>query len=129
MTARLIADMITLAGANRVLTIDLHADQLQGFFNIPVDHLYARAARRGLPDRAGAVRSGRRGRLARRGGRSAGAALAQQLDAGLAIIAKRRPEPNKSEIFSVIGEVQGAHLHPDRRHDPHGRLHRAGRKR
>ena len=105
-TARLVADMITLAGASRILAIDLHADQIQGFFNIPVDHLYGgpliaeylrgrRLDHKDLvvvsPDEGGVARS---------------QALAQALDASLAIIFKRRPEPNRSEVVSVVGEVR-----------------------
>ncbi len=105
-TARLIADLITLAGAHRVLTLDLHAEQIQGFFNIPVDHLYGgpliadhliaqkvygKEVVVVSPDEGGVPRA---------------QALAQQLDAGLAIIFKRRPEPNRSEVVSVVGEVR-----------------------
>jgi len=105
--ARLVADLITLAGANRVLCIDLHAEQIQGFFNIPVDHLYGgplvadylisqKVMGPGVvvvsPDEGGVGRA---------------QSLAQQLDAGLAIIHKRRPEPNRSEVVSVVGDVQG----------------------
>jgi ribose-phosphate pyrophosphokinase len=90
-----------------VLTIDLHADQIQGFFNIPVDHLYAGPLiadyliQQGLYDTDVVVVSPDVGGVAR------ARSLAEQLDAQLAIIAKRRPEPNKSEILSVIGEVKG----------------------
>ncbi len=106
-TARLIADLISLAGANRVLAVDLHAEQIQGFFNIPVDHLYGGPLIADYmisqqmvgpdvvvvsPDVGGVGRA---------------QALAQQLDARLAIIAKRRPEPNRSEVISVVGEVEG----------------------
>ncbi len=106
-TARLIADMISLTGANRVLAMDLHAEQIQGFFNIPVDHLYGGPLiadyliERGLYDRDVVVVSPDVGGVAR------ARSLAEQLDAALAIIAKRRPEPNKSEVISVIGEVKG----------------------
>lgn len=105
-TARLIADLLTLAGANRVLTLDLHADQLQGFFTIPVDHLYGGPLIADYllsqkicnsdtvvvsPDDGGVERA---------------QSLAQQLDAGLAIIFKRRPEPGRSEVISVVGQVK-----------------------
>ncbi len=107
-TARLVADLITLAGADRVLAVDLHADQIQGFFNVPVDHLYAGpliaeylTARDFMgpgivvvsPDVGGVGRA---------------QTLSQHLNARLAIIAKRRPEPNRSEVISVVGEVDGA---------------------
>jgi len=105
--ARLIADLITLAGASRVLCIDLHAEQIQGFFTIPVDHLYGGPLVADYligeqvhgqevvvvsPDEGGVGRA---------------QSLAQQLDAGLAIIHKRRPEPNRSEVVSVVGQVEG----------------------
>ena len=104
-TARLVADMIQVAGANRVLTMDLHADQIQGFFNIPVDNIYAslvllgdiwRAEHDGLlvvsPDVGGVVRA---------------RAHAKHLDADLAIIDKRRPKPNEAKVMHIIGEVEG----------------------
>ncbi len=104
-TAKLVANLITSAGANRVLTIDLHASQIQGFFDIPVDHLYAAPvlieAIRGLglerltlvsPDAGGVERA---------------RAYAKRLKADLAIMDKRRPEANRAEIMNVIGEVDG----------------------
>jgi ribose-phosphate pyrophosphokinase len=106
-TARLVADLITLAGAHRVLAIDLHVEQIQGFFNIPVDHLYGgplvadHLLSAGVSGPEVVVVSPDVGGVAR------AQSLAQQLDAGLAIIAKRRPEPNRSEVISVIGEVDG----------------------
>jgi ribose-phosphate pyrophosphokinase len=106
-TARLVADLISQAGANRVLAIDLHAEQIQGFFNIPVDHLYGGPLiadyliERGIYDKNVVVVSPDVGGVAR------ARALAEQLDGTIAIIAKRRPEPNVSEILHVIGEVRG----------------------
>jgi ribose-phosphate pyrophosphokinase len=104
-TARLVADMIEAAGANRVLTMDLHADQIQGFFSIPVDNIYSslvllgdiwRHEHQGLqvvsPDVGGVVRA---------------RAYAKHLDADLAIIDKRRPRPNESKVMHIIGEVEG----------------------
>ena len=104
-TAKLIANLITTAGAGRVLTIDLHADQIQGFFDIPVDHLYAAPVlieairRRGLerpmlvsPDAGGVERA---------------RAFAKRLKLDLAIMDKRRPEANRAEIMNVIGNVDG----------------------
>ncbi len=104
-TARLAADMIQIAGASRVLTMDLHADQIQGFFNIPVDNIYAslvllgdiwRAEHKDLlvvsPDVGGVVRA---------------RAHAKHLDADLAIIDKRRPRPNEAKVMHIIGEVEG----------------------
>jgi ribose-phosphate pyrophosphokinase len=105
-TARLVADMIGNAGAHRALTVDLHADQIQGFFGIPVDNVYASPILLGdiwrqeyenlivvSPDVGGVVRA---------------RALAKRLgDADLAIIDKRRPRPNVSEIMHIIGDVEG----------------------
>jgi ribose-phosphate pyrophosphokinase len=104
-TAKLIANLITSAGATRVLTIDLHAPQIQGFFDIPVDHLYAAPVlidairRKGLerlmlvsPDAGGVERA---------------RAFAKRLKVELAIMDKRRPEANKAEIMHVIGAVEG----------------------
>jgi ribose-phosphate pyrophosphokinase len=104
-TAKLISDLITSAGATRVLAIDLHASQIQGFFNIPVDHLFAAPVlieeikRLALPDLvmvspdAGGVERAR--------------AFAKRLEAGLAIVDKRRTSPNHAEVMNVIGEVDG----------------------
>ncbi|HEX7416667.1 MAG TPA: ribose-phosphate diphosphokinase, partial [Steroidobacteraceae bacterium] len=105
-TAKLIANMISSAGVNRLLTIDLHADQIQGFFDIPVDNVYASPVLLGdawtqrydnivvvSPDVGGVVRA---------------RALAKRLDdAELAIIDKRRPRPNESKVMNIIGEVTG----------------------
>jgi ribose-phosphate pyrophosphokinase len=106
-TAKLVADLITQSGANRILAIDLHADQIQGFFNLPVDHLYAGPLiadyliKRNLYDSQVVVVSPDVGGVTR------ARALAETLDSDLAIIAKRRPEPNKSEVMTIIGEVRG----------------------
>lgn len=104
-TAKLVAQMIEQAGADRVLTVDLHADQIQGFFDIPVDNVYASPLLLGdvwrqqykdlivvSPDVGGVVRA---------------RALAKRLDdADLAIIDKRRPKANVSEIMHIIGDVE-----------------------
>lgn len=106
-TARLVADLITLAGAHRILCLDLHVEQIQGFFNLPVDHLYAgpliadHLHSEGHAGHGTVVVSPDVGAVGR------AQTLAQHLDAGLAIIAKRRPEPNRSEVISVIGDVAG----------------------
>jgi ribose-phosphate pyrophosphokinase len=104
-SAKLMADLITTAGADRVLTMDLHAGQIQGFFNIPVDHLYATPVlldyikKRGVADLvivspdAGGVERAR--------------AFAKRLQAHLAIIDKRREGPNNAQIMNIIGEVDG----------------------
>jgi ribose-phosphate pyrophosphokinase len=104
-TAKLVANLITTAGATRVLTIDLHASQIQGFFDIPVDHLYA------APILIDAIRSKNLERLTLvspdAGGVERARAFAKRLKADLAIMDKRRPEANKAEIMNVIGEVSG----------------------
>jgi ribose-phosphate pyrophosphokinase len=106
LTAKLVADMITAAGADRVLTVDLHADQIQGFFDKPVDNIYASPILLGdiwrqeypqlmvvSPDVGGVVRA---------------RAIAKRLDdADLAIIDKRRPKPNVAKVMNIIGDVEG----------------------
>jgi ribose-phosphate pyrophosphokinase len=104
-SARLVADLLTAAGVDRVLSIDLHAGQIQGFFNIPVDHLY------GLP----VLMDELRGRFNSEsvivspdaGGVERARAYSKRLGAGLAIIDKRRPAPNVSEVVNIIGDVKG----------------------
>ena len=108
-TAKLIANLVTSAGADRVLTVDLHAGQIQGFFDIPLDHLYARPVivqdikdhypnQDNLmivsPDVGGVVRARE---------------LAKRLNARLAIVDKRREKPGESEVMHIIGEVDGCH--------------------
>ncbi len=104
-TAKLVANLIETAGADRAITMDLHATQIQGFFNIPVDHLmgvpiladYFRG--KGLdnvvvvsPDHGGVIRARR---------------LAERLESPIAIIDKRRPEPNVAEVMNIVGDVKG----------------------
>ena len=105
-TAKVVANMLAGAGVHRVLTVDLHADQIQGFFDIPVDNVYASPVLLGdvwkqkypdlvvvSPDVGGVVRA---------------RAIAKRLDdADLAIIDKRRPRANESEVMNIIGEVEG----------------------
>ena len=104
-TAKLVANMLDTAGIDRILTVDLHADQIQGFFNIPVDNIYATPVLiRDIqeerlnnivvvsPDIGGVVRA---------------RAAAKAINADLAIIDKRRPKANVAEIMNIIGEVQG----------------------
>jgi ribose-phosphate pyrophosphokinase len=104
-TARLVANLISQAGASRVLCVDLHAGQIQGFFDIPVDHLYAgpliadELNKRGLGNGDTVVVSPDVGGVAR------ARALAEHLGAPIAIIAKRRPAPNQVEIVEIIGDV------------------------
>lgn len=105
-SAKVVADMMAIVGINRVLTVDLHADQIQGFFDFPVDNVYATPIllddikKKNLtnpmivsPDVGGVVRA---------------RALAKRLnDCSLSIIDKRRPEANKSEVMNIIGDVKG----------------------
>lgn len=104
-TAKLVANLITTAGAGRVLTIDLHAAQIQGFFDIPVDHLYA------APVLIEAIRRKNLENLVLvspdAGGVERARAFAKRLHVDLAIMDKRRPEANKAEIMNVIGSVEG----------------------
>jgi ribose-phosphate pyrophosphokinase len=105
-TARLVADLITLAGANRVLAFDLHAEQIQGFFSVPVDHLYGGPLIADHLKNHNVCNSNVVVVSPDEGGVGRAQSLAQQLDAGLAIIFKRRPEPNRSEVISVVGDVR-----------------------
>lgn len=104
-TAKLVADLISVAGVDRLLTVDLHAGQIQGFFDIPVDHLYA------APVMLEEIRSKNLKDLIvvspDAGGTERARAFAKRLDAGLAIIDKRRSGPNVSEVMHIIGDVEG----------------------
>ena len=104
-SAKVVANMLTVAGVNRVLTMDLHADQIQGFFDIPVDNVYATPILLGdlwkhgykdlvvvSPDVGGVVRA---------------RAIAKRLESDLAIIDKRRPRPNVATVMNIIGDVNG----------------------
>jgi len=104
-TAKVVANMLQSVGVDRVLTMDLHADQIQGFFDIPVDNVYATPILMGdlwkkayqevvvvSPDVGGVVRA---------------RAMAKRLEADLAIIDKRRPRPNVATVMNIIGEVEG----------------------
>lgn len=104
-SAKLVADLISAAGVDRLLTMDLHAGQIQGFFDIPVDHLYAApvmldAIRDRYPEDLVVVSPDA-------GGTERARAFAKRLDAGLAIIDKRRSGPNVSEVMHIIGDVNG----------------------
>ncbi len=104
-TAKLVADLITVAGATRVLCLDLHAGQIQGFFNIPVDNLFATPVllpyiRDKIADNLVVVAPDA-------GGVERASAFAKRLDAPLAIIDKRRDAPNQSRSLSIIGSVKG----------------------
>jgi ribose-phosphate pyrophosphokinase len=104
-SAKVVANMMSSAGVDRVLTMDLHSEQIQGFFDIPVDNIYSGPIMLGdvwkhgfdnlvvvSPDVGGVVRA---------------RALAKRLDADLAIIDKRRPRPNVATVMTIIGEVEG----------------------
>ncbi|PLX88367.1 MAG: phosphoribosylpyrophosphate synthetase [Desulfuromonas sp.] len=104
-SAKLVADLMTAAGIDRLLTMDLHAGQIQGFFDIPVDHLYA------APVMLDEIRNRQSQNLVvvspDAGGTERARAFAKRLDAGLAIIDKRRSGPNVSEVMHIIGDVSG----------------------
>jgi len=104
-TSKLVADLITTAGANRVLTVDLHAGQIQGFFNIPVDNLFA------APVLLDYIRAKTFMNLAvvspDAGGVERARAFAKRLGASLAIIDKRRDKPNEAKVMNIIGDVKG----------------------
>ena len=104
-TAKLVANLITAAGARRVLSVDLHAGQIQGFFDIPVDHLQA------VPILAEYFLNKRMDNSVvvspDLGGVTRARALAERLQLPLAIIDKRRPQPNIAEIMHIIGQVEG----------------------
>lgn len=107
-SARLVADLIERAGANRVLTMDLHSPQIQGFFSVPVDNLMA------APVLATYIRSMKLEDLTivspDAGGVGRARYFAQRLGANLAIVDKRRPAPNEAKILHVIGEVRGQNV-------------------
>ncbi len=105
-TSKLVADLISVAGMDRLVTMDLHAGQIQGFFNIPVDHLYAAPV---LLEDLNARFPGQRLVVVSpdAGGTERARAFAKRLDAGLAIIDKRRSGPNVSEVMNIIGDVSG----------------------
>lgn len=107
-TAKLVANLLTTAGANRVLTMDLHSPQIQGFFDIPLDHLYSSQVFTGYfkslnlsdlvvvsPD-IGSVRMAR--------------SYAKRLEVDLALVDKRRPQPNEAEVMTIIGNVGGKNI-------------------
>ncbi len=107
-TARLVSDLIETAGANRILTMDLHSPQIQGFFSIPVDNLQA------APVLANHIKTLKLDNLTivspDAGGVGRARVFAQRLDAKLAIIDKRRPAPNVAKVLHVIGEVAGQNV-------------------
>lgn len=107
-TAKLVANLVTVAGADRILTMDLHAPQIQGFFDIPLDHIYsAPVLLRYLDEHAsgdlvvmapdiGSIKMGR--------------AFAKRLGASLGFVDKRRPRPDATKVMNVVGEVEGKHV-------------------
>ncbi|WP_309714606.1 ribose-phosphate pyrophosphokinase [Armatimonas sp.] len=106
-TARLVADLISESGANRVVCVDLHAKQIQGFFRLPVDHLYAGPILGAHFKEIGLVNGDTCVVSPDEGGVTRARTLAETLQAPLAIISKRRPSPNKVEITEIIGDVFG----------------------
>lgn len=104
-TAKLVADLLVAAGVDRVITMDLHANQIQGYFDIPVDHLL------GMPILAKFFKEKQLDDLVvvspDHGSVTRARNLAQYLNCPIAIIDKRRPEPNKSEIMNIIGNIEG----------------------
>ena len=104
-SAKLVADLLSTAGASRALTMDLHVPQIQGFFDIPVDHLYAAPVMMGyfqklhLPDLVVVSPDA--------GGTERARAYAKKLQASLAIIDKRRVKPNEAAVVNIVGEVAG----------------------
>ncbi|MBI3297963.1 MAG: ribose-phosphate pyrophosphokinase [Elusimicrobia bacterium] len=104
-SAKLVANLITESGADRVITVDLHAGQIQGFFDIPLDHIFA------MPVFLEHLRSKKLSDVVAVspdvGGVERARAFAKRLGAGLAIVDKRRPRPNEASIYNVIGEVNG----------------------
>jgi len=103
-TAKLVADLITVAGTSRILTMDLHAGQIQGFFNIPVDHLFAAPV---LLEYLKTLKNDMVMVSPDAGGVERARAFAKRLDTSLAIIDKRRDAPNVSEVMNLIGDVKG----------------------
>jgi ribose-phosphate pyrophosphokinase len=103
-SAKLVADLVTTAGASRILTVDLHAGQIQGFFNIPVDHLFAAPV---LLDYLKKLKNDIVIVSPDAGGVERARAYAKRLNSSLAIIDKRREGPNVSQVMNIIGDVSG----------------------
>jgi ribose-phosphate pyrophosphokinase len=103
-SAKLVADLITTAGASRILTVDLHAGQIQGFFNIPVDHLFAAPV---VLDYLKNIKNDIVVVSPDAGGVERARAYAKRLNTSLAIIDKRRESPNVSQVMNIIGDVDG----------------------
>jgi ribose-phosphate pyrophosphokinase len=103
-SAKLVADLITTAGASRILAVDLHAGQIQGFFNIPVDHLFAAPI---ILDYLKKIKNDVVIVSPDAGGVERARAYAKRLNASLAIIDKRRDSPNVAQVMNIIGDVSG----------------------
>lgn len=106
-SSKLVADLITAAGADRLLSVDLHAGQIQGFFDIPVDHLYAMPVFIEHLRNLGWTREEVVVVSPDAGGVERARAFAKRVDSTMAIVDKRRPQPNVSEVMNIIGEVKG----------------------
>ena len=106
-SAKLVADLISTAGTDRVLTMDLHAGQIQGFFNVPVDHLYALPVLLDYITKQTVKVSDLVVVSPDAGGVERARAFAKRLEANLAIIDKRREGPNQTQIMNIIGDVEG----------------------
>jgi ribose-phosphate pyrophosphokinase len=106
-SAKLVADLLTAAGATRVLAVDLHAGQIQGFFNIPFDHIYATPVFRSVLKQAGLFGSDTVIVSPDAGGVERARIYSKMLECPLAIIDKRRESPNVSEVLHIIGDVAG----------------------
>jgi len=107
-TAKLVADLIGVAGAHRVLTMDLHSGQIQGFFNFPLDHLYGIAVLKRAIIKEPFCKSGDLVVVSPDvGSVSRARAMAERLNAPLAIVDKRRPRANEMEVMSIIGDISG----------------------
>ena len=117
-SAKLVANVLSAAGTNRVLTMDLHKAQIQGFFDIPVDHLFAAPV---IIEYLARLDSPKLTMVAPdAGGAERARAYAKRLDAELAVIDKRRTDDGTAEVMNVIGDVDGRHLHHPGRHHRHG---------
>ena len=107
-TAKLIANLVTKAGADRILTMDLHAPQIQGFFDIPLDHIYAAPVLLRYFDRA--IKDNLVVMVPDTGSIKMGRAFAKRLGASLGFVDKRRPRPDATKVMNVVGDVDGKHV-------------------
>ncbi len=107
-TAKLIANLVTKAGADRILTMDLHAPQIQGFFDIPLDHIYAAPVLLRYFDQA--ITDNLVVMVPDTGSIKMGRAFAKRLGASLGFVDKRRPRPDATKVMNVVGDVDGKHV-------------------